>query len=614
MALLLGVFVLEPATWKAWLAEQASAALDREVRIEGPIAFRAGWVPRFRLRGLEIANVEWGRAPNLAEIDQLQASIRLWPLLEGRVILPEVAVVGPRLFLQQTVQGEANWNLGQRPDEEEIFDPAEELAEEALPEDRTETPTIEVLTIREGSFEFIDEGRGIDLKGAIDTVSGGGGGGDQVELAGEGQFQGESFALRLAAGAFTKLRDPVAPYPVDLSLQLGQTEAWITGTLTRPLEVAGVDLNLNVSGDNLADIFPLTNIPFPPTPPYRLAGDLARDGEIWRFANVDGVLGDSDLQGFIEADLGREPLFFNIDLHSRKLDFDDLSGFVGAPVDEDAVEPSEGLIPDRDISLPRLRAANGQARLRAKQILAPGLPIDDLDAAFDLKDGVLRLEPVSFGIAKGTVNLWASLYGEQDPVEIDTLVRIRDLHLKEAFRGSQLVQEMGGQIDGRIKLSGVGNSLHEMLDSATGTSYLVMTEGQISALILELASLDIAETVGLFLGSDGDARVPIRCLATDLFVEQGVANVRFAVLDTRDSVVDVRGQIDLGAETLDLTVTPYPKDPSLFTFRSTIHVEDSFEAPSIAVDAGSILEFVPPFDFGTAENVPCERLIRIAKE
>ena len=63
------------------------------------------------------------------------------------------------------------------------------------------------------------------------------------------------------------------------------------------------------------------------------------------------------------------------------------------------------------------------------------------------------------------------------------------------------------------------------------------------ALILEAVSLDASEPFGLYFGEDTND--PINRLATGLEVESGVARVKFAVLDTTDSVVEFGGQVDL---------------------------------------------------------------------
>ena len=607
------VLLFDIDDWKGWIEQQATAALGRDVAIEGPIDLAWGWTPTVTVDGLKIANADWAEAEHFAEVGRLRAGIRLWELLKGRTVLTEIVVTEGGLFLQQQEDGSANWSFGEAGTDDTLVEAG--AKEAALPDDRTEFPVIETLVIEDGRYAFLDQSRGIELDGTIRTVAGEGGGGDEVEIAGEGKLEGEAFSIDLSAGALTTLRDADVPYPVDLEVVLGETVVIVGGTLTRPLDLAGIDLNLSIEGENMADAFPITGLPLPPTPPYSLKGALSRDGDRWRFSEFDGRLGGSDLKGMIALDLGQDPLRFEADLRTDKLDFADLAGLIGAPTEEQPDQRDDGrVLPDQPIDLDRLRAANGKARLRAAQILAPDLPIDDLDAELALEDGVLRLEPADFGVAGGTVNLWLSLYGSQMPVQIDMLTQLRDLRLKDMFRGSDYVQETGGLVDGRIELSGSGGSLRDMLASADGTSNLVISDGNVSALLLELAGLDAMEALGLYFDqADNDTKVPIRCLATEFTVTDGVAKTELAVLDTADTLIQADGTADLGAEMLDLVVTPHPKDISLLNLRSKVHVEGAFADPSISLDAGSMLKFVPLIDLGLAEDAPCKNLIARAK-
>ena len=593
---------------KGWLAQQASDSAGREIRIEGDIAIDWAWTPRITIEGLKVANASWGEAPHLASVETLEVTIRLDDLLRGRTVLPEITVLVPELFLERNADGRANWDLA---DDDDVV---EEIAEEVVvPDDRTEIPIVERLAIEGGRFAYRDATRAIELAGTIARVVGEGGGGERVRLEAEGALGDEPFRIDLSGGPLTALRDPEKPYPIELQARVGDTEAAIAGTLTRPMELAGLDLNLEVSGASMSDMFPLTGVPTPPTPSYQLSGDLAHEGQTWRVENLAARLGSSDLSGTVEVDLGQEPLVFAADLRATKLDLDDLAGFIGAPTDEeeDAAD-GDRLIPDQAINLVRLRAANGQVHFRATEVLAPGPPIEDLDAELTLGDGVLRLQPASFGVAGGHMDLWVSLYGTKDPVQIDMLTRIRDLSLREAFPESEEIQEMGGIVNGRIELSGPGNSLREMLGHAGGSAYVVMSDGHVSGLIIEAIGLDVAEALGLYLGDD--VPVDVRCLVVDLAADQGVVQTEAFVLDTVDTLVEGQGWLDLGMETIDLTLTPKPKDISVLSFRSEIQIEGTWSDLSVAPDIGSMFAFLPPIDLGTAEDAPCGQMIERARQ
>src|SRR4029434_9884156 len=107
------------------------------------------------------------------------------------------------------------------------------------------------------------------------------------------------------------------------------------------------------------------------------------------------------------------------DLVSNMLDFKELAGFIGGTpgtgTSDKASEEhqqlaaadteTERMCPDQRYSLERLRAMDAEVRLRAKRILAPNLPIDDLNAKLSLNDGVLKFEPAVFGVANGRVEM-----------------------------------------------------------------------------------------------------------------------------------------------------------------------------------------------------------------
>ncbi|REM13962.1 AsmA family protein, partial [Mycobacterium tuberculosis] len=54
-------------------------------------------------------------------------------------------------------------------------------------------------------------------------------------------------------------------------------------------------------------------------------------------------------------------------------------------------------------NLSKLRAMDADVRWKAQRINSPTLPLDDMDAHLKLNDGLLRLEPLNFGVAGGDI-------------------------------------------------------------------------------------------------------------------------------------------------------------------------------------------------------------------
>ena len=444
--------------------------------------------------------------------------------------------------------------------------------------------------------------------------------------------------MSLEGDSYQKLKSAQEPYPLDIKLSVGKVKANIKGELTEPLEMKGEDVTLDIQGDDMANLFPLIRLVFPSTPPYKLKGRLKHEAQVWSFSNFSGRVGDSDLSGTLRVDTGPKRPVMKADLVSTLLDFDDLAGFIGATpgaapgetTSEEqkkraAIEKKDDrLFPDQPYNLERLRAMDADVRLRAKQILAPNLPIDTLVAKLSLNDGVLKFEPVTFGVANGRIELYNTFDASKRPSKVHIDARLLQLDLKRLLGKSTFAQKSLGPIEGRINISGTGESFRELMATASGNTFVVMSGGEVSGLLVELAGLDVAQTLGVLV--QGDEPIPVRCAVIDLHGQDGQMGVQTLVLDTTDTVIFGEGKIDLRDEQLDIVLTPVPKDFSPVSLRTFIRVGGSFTKVSVFPDplktgTKSLLAkianvfmvlvsaVVQPRDLGFGEDIDCGALI-----
>ncbi len=570
------------------LENEVSERSGRETTI-GSIAVDWDWsVPRVVLEDVAFANPDWASEPMMFEADRLEIAIRIWDALGGEINLPELILSRPAIHLEADGDGRTNWDLG--------GNVAADAAAETLPEDRTEMPAIGRLVIEEGTLAYRDAARGVDLDSRISTATGEAG--DEIQLEGDGAFEGRDFSVDFTGGSVLALRDSSEPYPVELDAHIGATSGHLEGTLTEPFELAGMNVTFVLSGDDMAEVFPIFGIPLPPTRPYRLEGALDHAGDIWTFTGFSGVVGDSDLNGDVEIDVGQEPPFMTAELWSQRLTFADLAGFIGATPGGEGDDLADGkLFPETPVDLERLRAMNMDVHFNAQHIETPGFAFETMDATLDLQDGRAVVDPLRFGIAEGTVAGSLTLDGRQDVPAAALDMTVDRVAIAKFFESSEFAQEMGGLLRGRIGLSGTGPSLAAMLGRGEGRLALVMTQGTISAVMVELSGLDIAEYLALSL-TDGDVKLPIDCMAVDFDVENGVGTSRTLLLDTSDSFIAGEGTIDLDQETVDVVVVSDPKDFSLLSLNAPIYVEGPFIDPAVSVGAEAV---VPKIDFGNGE-------------
>lgn len=70
------------------------------------------------------------------------------------------------------------------------------------------------------------------------------------------------------------LRGEGTPFPVQADFRSGNTRVAFDGVVNDPMKMGGVDLRLKFSGDSLGDLYELTGVLLPDTPPFETDGRL----------------------------------------------------------------------------------------------------------------------------------------------------------------------------------------------------------------------------------------------------------------------------------------------------------------------------------------------------
>ena len=547
----------------------------RSFTIGGDLDVDLGRVTTIRADALELGNADWSEDARMAAADRLQLSIEILPLLRGQVRIPEIRLQRPQVRLEIGPDREGNWNAF------------------AGDGDGGNPIQLQRLWIDDGNLLFLDpEGETeVDVQVASQTP-GEGDAAPPVAITGDGRWRAAEFELEGTAQSPLDLQDTDNPYRFDLHARAGGTRAHARGSLVDAFQFENFGFQMALAGQNLEHLYPLLGLAMPPTPPYSVDGQLRREGTSWHYRDFSGKVGDSDLGGSVTVETGGERNFFKADLVSKLLDLDDLAGFLGAapesgagetPSPEQEAEAADDgrLIPDTPYELDKLNAMDADVRLRAQRIEAD-LPLDDMDAHLFLENGLLWLEPLNFGVADGDIRSTVRMDAREAPIRTTLDADVRGLNLGSLFPDSALAGDAVGRIGGHARLAGTGNSIAAMLGSSDGELAVGMGRGEVSALLVELAGIDIAEALGFLFTND--RKIPIRCAFADFAVADGVMSANALAFDTTDTLIIGEGTIDLDGEELDLLLRPRPKDRSLLSLRSPLVIGGTFSDPSFRPD------------------------------
>jgi len=634
---------------RPWLDARASEALGRPFAIVGDLTLNwdrqaagpggrdASWRgmipwPHLLAQDIHIGNPSDMSAPapgdagtamplpaEMASIRELAFSLDPLALLDKRLVIPVLSFASPLISLRRDTDGRNNWTFRN---------------------DHTPSPwklEIQSVVFSRARVHLNDAIGHIDLTADLDTL-----GADPVYGVAwrlHGKVNGQKLVGRGKAGAVLSLQQQTVPYPFSADLRMGKTMIALAGTLTKPSDLAALDMHLKVSGVSMARLYALTGLVLPETPPFategHLIGTLSAHGGHWRYEKFSGRVGSSDIGGSLDYQSRPTRPLLTGTVMSHLLQFSDLAPLIGADSNASkarrgvaAVQPADKVLPVERFKTERWTSIDADIKFSADKIIhAKELPINKLTATLQLQDGVLSLLPLNFGMAGGDLHSNIRLDGSgragKHAILAEMKVTARHLQLKQLFPGLKPLHASAGELDGAASLSATGDSVASLLGASNGEIKTLINQGTVSKLLLEEMGLNIGSVILTRLV--GDKQVRLNCLAADFGVSRGVMQTHSFVVDTDDAILDVTGNVDLARERLDLTVHPNSKGLRLLSLRAPLYVRGSFKQPRVSIDKGvlalkaggalalailaPVAALIPLTKTGPGEDIDCAKLL-----
>jgi len=600
---------------KPTLNEKVSAELHRPFAINGNLAVvwrreldEGGWRawvpwPHVVAEDLSLGNPDWSKQPQMATLKRVELRISPLALLAQRVSIPRIDLTEPNAQLQRLADGRSNWTFQ--------FDPKDPNAEPSnwvvdigsIGFDKGHV-TLDDQTLKTQLDLLIDPlGKPIpfsDIVGdkAAKTAHEKGSAPQDYAFAlkVKGQYHGQKLSGDGKIGGLLALQDSMRPFPLQAQVAIADTRIELAGTLTDPLNLGALDLRLKLAGNSLGNLYPLTGVTLPDTPPYATDGHLIAKlhepgGAVFRYEAFNGKIGASDIHGNLAYVASQPRPKLSGALVSNQLLFADLAPLIGADSNAkqkarggESKQPADKVLPVEEFKTERWGDMDADVEFTGKRIVhSEKLPFNDLYTHLVLTDGVLSLEPLRFGVAGGKLDAQIRLNGHTQPLEGHAKLTARGFKLKQLFPTFEPMKTSFGELNGDADISGRGNSVAALLGTSNGNLKMLINDGAISRELMELAGLNVGNyVVGKIFG---DKEVKINCAAADFDIKSGLANTRLFVFDTENAIIYIDGTANMATEQLDLTVTPESKGWRLISLRSPLYVRGKFIKPDAGVKA-----------------------------
>jgi AsmA family protein len=670
------------------LARMASRHLGREVRIDGKLQLHLlSWTPSVVINQLRIANPDWVHKPaDMARLGKLQVSWSLPALFKGELLLPYVGLDDSDIDVVRDAKERLNWSFASGAPSQPSSKPAKLPILGSLhlgPGHLTVSDEVRKLRFN-GTVKADQAANG----GALSLSLQGDGSinGEPFELAASGDplitaenHKPYTVVSRIKAGRTQMKSSITITKPFDMGSVVADIDAsgddmadlyYLTGlalpntapyTVSSHLQREGSQLKLTHFKGTLgnSDIHGTLSIETATERP-RLTADLYT--RLLDIRDLGPTLGSrakvqpsslSKQQARHSSETAEESSAKARAAapHAAKTgaaSSPDVAEAAGNTLHLQGAQPKSAqtrtaeaqaadekaargatLLPDAKLDLRRIRGMDADVKYHAQAVKTDKMSINEILLDLHLNHGVMTFTPVSFVLPQGKLAANITVDGSQDIPEVKLDSRLTQVRLSQ-FKTKDGQEPLDGTMVGRAILRGRGKSLHEIGSTAAGTLSVVVPHGDIRSAFAELLGINAARGLGLLVTRNQD-KTPVRCGVANFKAEGGVFAAQDIVIDTENVIILGKGQVDLGPESLDLTLNGQPKKLRFFRIKSPVELTGTLLKPKVGLKPGNtpgqialatalgvlatplaaVLAFIDP---GLAKDADCGALLAEAQQ
>lgn len=477
-------FFIPVETYKAQIADAASDATGRELKIDGD--FKLSLLPSLELEANKVsfANAPGAKEANMASLEKLVLKLQVWPILSGQIKIDSFVMVEPVIHLEVDENGRANWDFAAKPAKAE--DKGDDAAgggagldELSLGDVRLERGRVTYNDAKTGqSLEISDINMTVSLPDLDSPFAADGSlvwNGKKIDL------KVESDKLRrLMAGETTPVTLSVESEPINLGYQGKVTTA----------KVLRVDGKLDLDVPSIRELAAWTGNPIDAPGnglgPLKIKGNVSVKGKIYAFTDAKISLDEMTATGALTADTsGKRPSLQG----TLEIDKVNLNNHLPPPAEGEAQPASaEGGPPpdwsDEPIDLAALEAVNADFKLTVGELLARNLKLGRSTLSLSLKDGLLVVDLVELSLYGGSGQGKITVDGRGKVPSVQKSFALRGVQAEPLPRDATGNDRLEGTGEIEFALTAKGKSQRAMVQALNGKGAVKFTDGAIKGINL----------------------------------------------------------------------------------------------------------------------------------
>ena len=550
LAILATPFLIPLTVYRAPLERAASAALSREVKINGSLHLTVYPEIGLSLSDVSIAGVPGARDARMITADTLVVGARLMPLFSGRLEVTELVLQKPVIHLEVAKGGTPNWSFGASG----AGKPADAAALNRI--------GFSHLNIKDGTITYYDADSGksaalSDVTFSLDmpdiarqTLA------RPLTLAGTLTYNREKLKVDGRLDNFGQLLNAKTT-GARISIQSNVINAEFTGQLGSE-NLSGA---LKLGAHSVRSFAAWLGSPMPPGNGFGLLAlegtFLARDG-VYSLSHTHLAFDSMNVNGDISLDTNPKVLTARGHLTIDRLD---LNPYLAPGAETDTVKAAKAKAanPDAPFALSGLKAIDADMTLAVGAMVMPHLKLDQAVVKAKLEDGVLKADLSSLtaygGKGKGTLT-------------VDARALVPSFHQTLEMEGINaqpfLVALMDfNRITGKgtvtLDLSSTGDSTKAIVSNLSGKGDIHFNNGNFTgidfaAVARVLQSVLTGDALGEAIG--GGTKTEFVKMGASFTVDHGVMQTKDFQMVNPAMEMTGHGDVDFGGQTLEFHFEP----------------------------------------------------------
>lgn len=595
--------------YKSYAEDLVYKETGRKLALNGEADLGISLVPTLVLNDVSLSNASWASQPQMLKVKQLEISFAVLPLLHKEIMINNINLVAPEIYLEQNAAGQANWEFGKPADGETA---AVKAAEAELPQaaERVKTaekagPAAAVLagfaaknvSIENGLVRFSDQKAKQTVNLQINSFNFSADGMDAPITADfDLLYDNQPIKGNTVLGSINQFLAAAEPFPVKLTAGAYGVNVNADGTVADMMKNPVFDFKANIYN-------PAGNFDAPETTlAAKISGDIKKVKADISTLNVANNL----ITGTVTADLnGKKPLI-NANLSSDRFDLTSLNraqplawnlpGIIGEA-------QASQLVPNTPVPYSALNSVNANAAVRVKQlIINPAMTAENVVLTAKLNNGVLTVNPLKLDFGGGDIDASLTVNAPAQTVALklnSKNILLQNMHKEFQIEGKgDFGIESGGQTLVSADLTTGGATYRQLVQHLNGqlvaivdksvikTGALKFMTGNVLTQILNMINLNVVK----------NPEINLACAVVRADFANGKANFPQSIAVQSNQITLVsNGALNLVSDKIDFTVTPTLsiKDANVAqALSSFIKVGGTLENPKIALDEKQALQTI----------------------